>query len=176
MHRYPEGPKKIEQYRSVRDDTFLTICHQNIATFYHLWRSKFNGELLPKRSDFDPAEMVRLLPYLFMVDQETEDNDYRYRLVGTNEVLIRRTDPTGKLVKDFFADAGMNECLANYDAVFQTGCYVFDHSIVNFGGPISYQDQVLLLPTSSDGLNVDIVFGIGYQISNAEPNIYKFTR
>ena len=55
---------------------------------------------MPARSDFDPVEMVPLLPPLYLVDVVSEpDADalrFRYRLIGTSIVALLGRDSTGK--------------------------------------------------------------------------------
>lgn len=163
MKVYPDGADKLESIHFFKDERFLEVCDERIITFYNLWQSKHQGDLLPRRADFDPSEMVKLLPYIYMVDKQTPNGDYRYRLVGTNEVAIRRYDPTGKLVKDCFAGLCAADSIANYDYIFQEKGILYDLSDMKLGGAITYRDQLLLLPTASDGINVDIAIGLAVQ-------------
>lgn len=163
INKYPDGADKLVPIHLIKDESFLDVCDARITTFYHLWKSKHKGDTLPARSDFDPIEMKELLPFIYMVDKKTPTGDYRYRLVGTNDVEVRRYDPTGKLVKDCFAGASAEDSIINYDYVFNEKSILYDMSVLKLGGPVSYRDQFLMVPTTSDGVNVDIVIGLAVQ-------------
>ncbi|MGO1118023.1 PAS domain-containing protein [Rhodovibrionaceae bacterium A322] len=160
---FPEGADKLKSGNIIRDTAFLKVCDDRIRELYDLWKSKSQPGGLPRRADFQPEEMTSLLPFIFMVDKEPVNGDYRYRLVGTNEVQLRRFDPTGKLVKDHCASIDPQLALDNYDYVFGQKGLIYDSTEIDRSPYPPIQDQTLLLPTSSDGKTVDIVIGIGVQ-------------
>lgn len=47
------------------------------------WEAKRGRRSMPSRRDIDPTEMVGILPYVFLLDVNSEPLDFRYRLVGT---------------------------------------------------------------------------------------------
>ena len=52
---------------------------------------------MPMRSDIDPTSMPRrVLPGISIVEVAQDDRCYVYRLVGTGDVEVRASDPTGK--------------------------------------------------------------------------------
>lgn len=158
----PSG--RLEKQYLIRDDSFLEICDPRLSELYHLWLTKCRDGQIPKRSDFDPGEMKSLLPFIFMVDRESESGDYRYRLLGTNEFNLRGYDATGLLVRDHCAAAVAQEALDNYDYVFNSKSILFDAAEANWDDNRRFSDQTLFLPTSSDGETVDIVIGIAVQM------------
>ena len=47
------------------------------------WESIRKGRPMPSRADLDPADIVELLPQVFLLDVQQEPLNFRYRLVGT---------------------------------------------------------------------------------------------
>jgi PAS domain-containing protein len=54
------------------------------------WDAKRQNKLMPPRSDIDPVEIPRLLPYVMLIDVVREPLDFRYRLMGTQACDIMR--------------------------------------------------------------------------------------
>ena len=89
---------------------------------------------------------------------EGEDEDgrgiFRYRLVGTGEVEVRRRDPTGLLVQDGFFGLSAEDVLTCYELVRQRRSFVYD--------PLAYwtpdrrwiDEHTLFMPLSQDGETV----------------------
>jgi hypothetical protein len=75
--------------------------------FLAYWHTKcLPGGGYPTRAGIVPEEMVRLLPYVFMVDvvpDRAGGLDFRFRLVGTAIVEIEG-EHTGKLLSSMFPD------------------------------------------------------------------------
>lgn len=57
-----------------------------------------------RRPDFDPIDVPRLLPHLWLFDVLRDPLDFRYRVVGTNIAASMSTDPTGRKLSEFYAD------------------------------------------------------------------------
>ena len=47
------------------------------------WDQQRGPRTMPRRKDIDPAGMVPVLPYVFLLDVQREPLDFRYRLIGT---------------------------------------------------------------------------------------------
>ena len=72
-------------------------CHPKIRQLRDYWLSLHPAEhLLPGRQHVDPAGIARLLPQLFLVDIEPDPLRFKYRLVGTEYVLMMGRDLTGE--------------------------------------------------------------------------------
>lgn len=52
----------------MEDPEWLARSGQAIKTMYAYWKSKCNGNRLPRRSDIDPVEMPRMLPQITIVE------------------------------------------------------------------------------------------------------------
>lgn len=64
------------------------------------WQDIRGDRPWPMRSDLDPARIVSLLPFLYMVDVLEDGSDFRYRLLGTDIVGNTVTDNTGKRLSE----------------------------------------------------------------------------
>jgi hypothetical protein len=69
---------------------------------YHYWLSKRRLRSMPSRSDIDPLEIPRLLPYVGIV--EKAGDELRYRLVGTALAQQFGRDFTGKTLGSDVSD------------------------------------------------------------------------
>lgn len=157
---------------------FLSHCTARIARFYHYWdraRDTPDGgqRTMPRRQDIDPIEIPDLLPYLVLTEVLPEAPWLRYRLVGTRQVAIRGHDPTGLPVLGHHIGhhdprhADGIEVLLNYRLVIERRAPVFDpvpirgpkpNTTGSFAHAQTVEQGTLLLPLSSDGSTVDLVF------------------
>jgi hypothetical protein len=101
----------------LQDPEWLARSSAAIKQVYGYWRSKCEGDRMPRRRDIDPVEIPRLLPHLTIVEVVPDERRYVYRLVGTKEVEIRGRDPTGKSVLDGFFGPSLDDALSCYDTV-----------------------------------------------------------
>jgi len=109
---------------------------------------------MPRRSDIDPAELVRFLPALMIVDVVADDRRYVYRLVGTKECEARGRDPTGRPVGEAFIGSSRETVLANYDHVHLTGAPHIDLKTVITNRDRLDNSHVIFLPLSEDDRTV----------------------
>lgn len=78
-------------------DAGSRIAHPSLRQLYFLWRDKCAGRRAPLRADFTVEELRPWLGHLLILDCVEED-DFRYRLYGTDLVGIFGFDLTGMLV------------------------------------------------------------------------------
>lgn len=139
-----------------------TVRSRHLIALYHLWNGKRGQRILPARADFDPLEMVSLLPHLYMLDvvpgAAAGARGFRYRLIGTSIVELLGRDSTGKWV----APTLHGDATTGLRRVFELVCdkrspvvtkgyifYIWEKSWIFV--------EALLLPLSADGMNVDII-------------------
>jgi hypothetical protein len=67
---------------------------------YSLWLGKREANSMPRRADFDPREMPRLLPHITLFDVEHDPLRFRIRLVGTAVVEATGGDNTGRYLDE----------------------------------------------------------------------------
>jgi hypothetical protein len=134
---------------------FLSFCHPLTAEIYRYWEAKRGSRPMPARADIDPADLRKHLPGMMIVQVVADKRAYVYRLVGTREVTARGNDPTGKTVAEEFCGSSRERALGNYDYVVSNRSYIFDNEdFVTFDGKAGHE-EVLFLPLSSNGTNVD---------------------
>ncbi len=55
---------------------------ERLHQFYRYWNSLRDGSAVPSLSDFDPTEVPRHLPLIWLVGWDAEAGDYVYRVAG----------------------------------------------------------------------------------------------
>jgi len=137
---------------------FLDFCHPEIRQFHAYWDAKRAGRSMPSRADIDPAEMIRFLPNLILVDVESSDPLLlTYRLVGTREVEARGSDPTHRPVAEGFYCYSRDEALHSYRLVIDGRSPMFcDHTKASPHSRLTEQGS-LFVPLSDDGETVNKV-------------------
>jgi hypothetical protein len=118
------------------------------------WDKKRGSRRMPRRADIDPAELVRYLSALMIVDVVADDRRYVYRLVGTREVEARGRDPTGRPVGEAFLGASRENVLANYERARLTGRPHVDLETVITNRDQLDNSHVIFLPLSEDDQTV----------------------
>jgi hypothetical protein len=69
------------------------------------WRRKRGERAMPLRSEIDPVELKAYLGGLVMIECLPEQDDFRYRLIGTRIVQAYGRDSTGKTVRELYTDS-----------------------------------------------------------------------
>jgi hypothetical protein len=145
------------------------ITHPTLVAIYRYWDNKRRGRAMPQRADIDPTEIVRLLPYIFMVDVERDPLRFRYRLIGTAICEFLGRDFTGRMVD---ATNYRPEQAAELQKI--NGTVVETARPVGCKGTLFYVPgrewlltEAILLPLGKDGINVDIIFG--GQVASRQP-------
>ena len=135
----------------------IAECHDSVRTLYAYWRMRCAGRLMPGRADIDPVEFRFHLPSVTLVDVVADARRFVYRLVGTQEVAGRGSDPTGRAVIDAFYGESPEAAVACYEYVVRTRrpfCFRDPYTT-----PDGWREQedTIYLPLSADGANVNMV-------------------
>lgn len=153
----------------LEDPDWLARSSDSVQQLYRYWRSKCDGDRLPRRRDIDPVEIPRFLSQLTIVEVVPDERRYVYRLVGTTEVEIRGRDPTGKSVLDGFFGPSAEDALGCYDTVVATRRPHYDPTpYVTPDGRYS-DDETLFLPLSEDGESVSRILVYGTYSAGPQP-------
>jgi len=134
------------RYGSVDD-----VKSERVRWAHDYWRGKRDGETLPLRTQIDPVEMPRLLPYLMLI--EVIEGRMRYRLAGTQVVANAGFDFKGRFL-DELQFAKRDFYLSCYGEILESGTPVFglDHWLYPDGrGGVS---EFAMLPLSGDGRTI----------------------
>jgi hypothetical protein len=135
----------------------IAACHASVQALYVYWKGKCQGRAMPSRGDLDPVDFPRHLPSITLVDVVPDEQRFVYRLVGTQEVAGRGSDPTGRAVGDAFYGESREAALACYEYVVATRRpFCFRDPYTTPDGWYEQEDTVYL-PMSADGVNVNMV-------------------
>lgn len=133
----------------------------NLRALFDYWQSKCGQGRLPTRADLSPADIPRLLPYLYMLDVETDPLRFRFRLVGTRVCDWLGHDATGFYVDDprqGDLDGGMTEI---YRQVTESRVPRYVHRVIPELGSFAHVFDRLILPLAGpDGTVVKLICGV----------------
>lgn len=152
----------LERLSAEETEAQIAACHPDIRVMVNYWRIKAEGARMPRRTNIDPVDIKAFLPRITLVDVVPDARRFVYRLVGTEEVASRGTDPTGRSVADAFFASSAEESLWYYEYVAQYGeprCFRGDYRAPD--GALEKQD-VIFLPLSEDGETVSIILVFYY--------------
>lgn len=130
---------------------------------YAYWRSlRTRAQHLPARSQINPADIPRLLPWINLIEVHREAGDlrYRHRLVGTGIVDVRERDGTGQWFEDLYDSATIRKLRGTIDPVVADGHPRILHGNLGITGKAFMDYQSLILPLAEDGTTVDMLMGI----------------
>jgi hypothetical protein len=147
----------LERLSPDETEARIAASHPDIGEMVAYWRSKAGDRRMPRRSDIDPSEVKGFLPRITLVDVVPDARRFVYRLVGTEEVASRGSDPTGRSVAEAFFAASADESLRYYEYVARYGepyCFRDDYHAPD--GALERQD-VIFLPLSEDGETVNMI-------------------
>jgi len=131
-------------------------CHPDILKLLVYWQDKRRGRLMPSRGDIRPEEITAFLPFIILVDVVPDERRFLYRLVGTGEVRVRGSDPTGKPVAENYFAATAEGALKNYEEACRTRAPVYE--LDQFQVVDRFISEAnLFLPLSDDGETVNMV-------------------
>lgn len=118
--------------------------------------------MLPSRSNLNPMDIVKLLPYLGLVDVQPDTGRYKYRLVGTETVQAMGFDPTGKYLDEFPDIEGLLK--QNYDWLVREKRPYLQFDQLKWSEKSFMDYYALGLPLSDNGADVNILmFGVYYK-------------
>jgi hypothetical protein len=152
----------LERLSPDENEARIAACHSDIRIMVEYWRRKAGNRRMPSRSDIDPVEIKSFLPRITLVDVVADARRFVYRLVGTEEVASRGSDPTGRSVAEAYFAASAEESLVCYEWVARHAepyCYRDDFYAPD--GALEKQD-VIFLPLSEDGESVNMILVFYY--------------
>ena len=147
----------LERVSPEETEARIAACHPDIRATVDYWRSKTAGRRMPRRTDIEPGDVKPFLPRITLVDVVADDRRFVYRLVGTEEVASRGSDPTGKSVREGFFAESAEDSIRYFDYVVQHReplCFRGDYRAPD--GATEQQD-VIFLPLSEDGETVNMI-------------------
>ena len=152
----------LERLSPEETEARIAASHPDVRAMAEYWRRKAGTRRMPGRGDIDPVEIKPFLPRITLVDVVADARRFVYRLVGTEEVASRGSDPTGRSVAEAYFAAAPEESLMYYEHVAQHGepcCFRGDYHAPD--GALEKQD-VIFLPLSEDGETVSMILVFYY--------------
>ena len=144
----------------------LVIPEQHLL--YDYWLSRHRDKALPRRADINPAQLVRLLPGISLIDVADEITQCRVRLAGTRLREIYDREITGLRISDLDWGAKRNYWLAAYRRTVDERQPT--QGVVT--GPCSNKDHMvqywLRLPLQNDHGKIAMVLSYDYFIPASE--------
>lgn len=84
------------------------------------WRSRCDGDRLPRRQDIDPAELKSILPNMCMLAVLDDGKDYLFRLLGTRMREFLSDDYTGRKLSEVEALQPSEKLVENFSTCLTT--------------------------------------------------------
>ena len=144
-------------------DVIASARDPRIRLGYEYWLSKARPRgQIPGRHDLDPGEMVEFLPcvVLFDVERHAAQLRFRHRLTGTHFFDLFGREVTDLYIEEAGSREDMAVVAARFEGVVRTKQPVYGVSPVPVTGRGFLTYEHLTLPLASDGVTVDMLFGI----------------
>jgi len=152
----------LERVSPEETEARIAASHPDIGVMVEYWRRKAGDRRMPRRTDIEPGDIKAFLPRITLVDVVQDERRFVYRLVGTEEVASRGSDPTGRSVGEAYFAASAEESLSYYEYVAQHAePYCYRDSYYAPDGALEKQD-VIFLPLSEDGESVNMILVFYY--------------
>ena len=127
--------------------------------FYAYWLGKGAGKGMPARADIDALDIPALLANVFLIDVVPGNpRRFRFRLVGTR-ITELEGEMTNRFLDEFVPGAAGTAMARHYEDTLEGRIYV-RHETLHWRKRDYINYDVLLLPLSSDGRTVDMLFGL----------------
>jgi hypothetical protein len=131
--------------------------------FLNYWTSKLAGREMPSRADIDPLEITSILPHTGLVAIEEDPRRYFWRLVGTHITTATGRDHTGRYFDELYPPMLLKDISSLYARVVEQRFPIRHYGVTTFAEKNHLKYESLLMPLSSDGTRVEMVFaGIHY--------------
>jgi len=96
-----------------------------VQELHRIWERKRAGRILPKRADFDPADLKRVLANLMIVEVKHAPFRLRYRLVGTTVARVSAFDFTGRYLDEILRPDLPDDWQGYYRLAYERRCPVY---------------------------------------------------
>ena len=138
-----------------------TILGSRISReLYAYWHSLalYRGGI-PWRDDFDPAAVPALLPYLFIVEQESATGRYLFRLSGTGIREIMGMENTGRYLDELLSGTDLDSVSEMFHQVMSEGVCIRSVEGLTYSDHCHQRVEILRLPLRKNDSNGNLVLG-----------------
>jgi hypothetical protein len=140
----------------------LADCHPSLQNLHEYWNAQRGTRSMPARSDIDPVDLKPILPVMILIDVVPDPRRYVYRLVGTHEVEMRGSDPTGKPVEEAYYAESAEDTTYYLDRVVRTRQPVLYRGTYQPLSTRTQREDVIFLPLSNNGEAVNMIMVLGH--------------
>ncbi len=151
------------------DDTFFS---QNSSALYAYWHNlALRRGGVPLREDFDPAEVLRLLPHIFIVEKEVDTGRFLFRLSGTAIRDIMGVENTGRYLDELLDGEDLANVASMFDEVMAHGTCMRSIEGLTYSDRSYLRVEILRLPLVHGDGSQRLVLGCLSRIENdCRPN------
>lgn len=147
-----------------------SLLPPSLEDFLAYWESIRNEKKLPGRPDLDPGDIPAMLPFVFLVDVLDREDDFRYRLVGTDIVRNTKKDFTGAKLSEISEIGSQAKLIDMYRDAVATRAPVRERFPYTTRGGVGKFYDVIVAPLAADGEKPDILFGYALHGDDAVAN------
>lgn len=144
-------------------DSFDHVKQPLVRQLIAYWLAAAGTRDMPARRDIDPAEIPRLLPFVWLCDYLPETRRFRYRLMGDHVRDAYDSNPTGRYVDEVVSPGAKGRVDDYFSKVVELPCVLHIRGRLYAEAKTPAQGERILLPLSSDGSQVDMILGATVQ-------------
>jgi hypothetical protein len=143
-------------------DDIAAAWHPKVREIYGYWqRIRPAADRLPGRQHFDPLDVPRLLPLIWMVDVHREPLRFRYRLIGTQHVTAMNRDMTGLWLDEVHPTFLTAAVYKHYLGIVADPQPSYRKGRPGFNVHLDlYSMERVMLPMARDGFDVDMILAL----------------
>lgn len=132
-----------------------------VQPLYDYWQDECGGILPVQKDKIDPLALPKsLLAHVLLVDVLFDPPDFRYRLIGTEITRFIGRDSTGVLLSKIpYPPEVGGRIIQVYGVVARTGKVLYAEDPADWASKDFVRMASLLLPATSDGERIDLIFG-----------------
>lgn len=146
------------------------VFHSRITReFYAYWaRLAERRGAIPFRSDIEPAEILRLLPYIFIVERIAATGRYFFRLSGTGIRDIMGFENTNHFLDELLHGGDLKTVSDMFEQVMNHGACIRSTEGLTYSDHSCRRVEILRLPLRAADGECRLVFGCLSRIGDDE--------
>jgi hypothetical protein len=136
------------------------ITSPKLAKLFTYWSAKAQGRFAPTRGDINPADIPRLLPWVWLIDVIDGGTDFRFRIGGEKLIDFIGHRMAGETIgahrqRPFFGSVAQAfaQCVSEKKPLLRP------HAATRYEPRRSIETEALVLPLSDNGTDVSQIFG-----------------
>ncbi len=136
------------------------LIGSNLLGLYQYWRSIHREGISPQRIDFDPLDIHRLLPHIYLCEIQ-KDGRYFFRTAGTATRALFNVELSGKYLEEIPEVLVVTRAMRSYKIIRDTKKPWLSNVTFTFEMSPDYHYARLTLPLTNDqGIVTHLLGGI----------------